>query len=117
MAARLRDIPPLRSLQLSVDAIRYNRVRRALRRVANPLQRELPRGIEMFIADASWRCLLGETGLPLVEWAEFASAGRALHEPVRCVMHLYHVQAGLISSTSLATMDGLLQERLAEKRR
>ena len=117
MATRLRDIPPLRSLPLSVEAVRYNRVRLALRRLANPLRLELPRGIDMFLEDTSWLCMHGESEFPLVEWAEFAPSGRALHEPVRCVMHLYHVHAGLISSTSLATMDALLQARLAKKRR
>ncbi len=117
MVTRVRDIPPLRSLPLSVDAVRYNRVRLALRRLANPLRLELPRGIDLFLEETSWLCMHGESELPLVEWAEFAPSGRALHEPVCCVMHIYHVHAGLISSSSLATMDTMLETRLAAMRR
>ncbi|MDA8362855.1 MAG: hypothetical protein M0Z84_03320 [Gammaproteobacteria bacterium] len=117
MAIRLRDIPPLRSLPQSVEAVRYNRVRLALRRLANPLQLELPRGIDLFLEDRSWLCLHGASELPLIEWAEFTPAGRALHEPVPCVMHVYHVHAGLIGSTLLAAMDAMLEARLVEQRR
>ena len=117
MAGSLRDIPPLRSLPVTLDAVRYNRVRLALRRLSNPLHLELPRGIDMFLKGSSWLCLLGAHELPLIEWAEFAAAGRGLNDPVPCIMHLYHVQAGLISGQSLETMDVLLEARLAALRR
>ncbi len=113
MATRLRDIPPLRSLPLSLEAVRFNRVRLALRRLGNPLCLELPRGIDLILEDRSWFCLQAAGELPLVEWTAFACAGRALHEPVPCIMHIYHVHAGMIGGSLLAAMDTRLNERLA----
>lgn len=54
--SRLDEIPILRSAATTVPAVRYNRVRLALRRLENPLRLELPRlrSLDMILEDEAW---------------------------------------------------------------
>jgi hypothetical protein len=55
--------------------------------------------------------------LLLLAWTEFEREDRSsLHEPVRCRLHLYHFQAGLVMGVALDKLDQLLCKRLAESR-
>jgi hypothetical protein len=113
----LRDIPPLRTLPKTIDAACYNRVRLALMRMGSPLRLELPRQrMNIVLADREWMGIAPwQVEMPMLVWTEFRPRPRqSLHEPVSCVLHLYHVHAGLVMGTALDGLDELLIERLAQ---
>lgn len=115
----IRDIPPLRTLPKRLEADCYNTVRLALLRLGSPLvvQPEGMRAVEMIIEPKHWFCVDDvSNGLPYVEWSEFDTRGRALHDPVPCTLRLYHVHAGLIMSGALEATCRALEDRLREWR-
>jgi hypothetical protein len=118
MPRRTRDVPPLRSIPKTVEARHYNRVRLALIRLANPLRIRLSglhQAADIILSDREWLCVdRSRDDLPLMAWTDFDVHTRAaLHEPVRCTLHLYHSHAGLLMGRVLATLDGILAERMA----
>lgn len=113
--SRLDEIPILRSAATTVPAVRYNRVRLALRRLENPLRLELPRlrSLDMILEDEAWALVdRGLNDIPIVAWTDF-SPRTALHTPLHCSLHYYHGHAALVVDTALITMDHILAERLA----
>lgn len=110
-------LTPLRILPKTIDAACYNRVRLALRRIGKPLRFELPnhRGLEVILDDHRWLCVdtLHESR-PVLAWMDFQTDNRsALHEPVHCRVHLYHMHAGLVMGTALQDVDRQLETQLA----
>ena len=59
MRSRLNDIPILKSTQYRMEAVYYNRVHLALKRIGNPLRIELInlRGLDIVIEDDAWICV------------------------------------------------------------
>ena len=117
--SRLDDIPILKSAATTVPAVRYTRVRLALRRLENPLRIELTRlrCLVMFLVEDAWSFfdrILND--LPVVAWTDFAPR-EALHTPLRCSLHYYHAHAAILNNTVLIAMDHILAERLARNRR
>ena len=113
----LRDIPPLRTLPKIIDAACYNRVRLALLRMGSPLRLEIPgHRLDMVLTDRAWMGIAPwQMEIPMLVWTEFRPRPRrSLHEPVSCMLHLYHMHAGLIMGTALDDLDKLLIERLAQ---
>jgi len=53
-------------------------------------------------------------GLPYLEWTQFDTRERGLHEPVDCVLRLYHVHAGLLVGRSLEATCRALEQRLRQ---
>jgi hypothetical protein len=72
--------------------------------------------MEMLLDRRVWVGLaMWQQDLPLLAWTEFEHRERtALHEPVRCSLHLYHFQAGLVMGVALDNLDRLLYQRLAK---
>jgi len=111
---KLEGIPPLRTLPKAVDAKCFNKVRLALMRLGEPLHVEIAHLRVDVTLDR--RCWIGRSlinGVPLLVWTRFDTHGRALHQAVRCDLHLYHFHAGLLMGTTLdnlsAELDRLLQ--------
>jgi len=118
MSARLPDREPLRSFPKRIEAECYNRARLALHRIANPLRVELPdhRGLEAVLNEDCWLVVDSlSADEPILAWVDFEHR-QALHEPVACVLRLYHVQAGLVMGTALDALDLVLREELAATR-
>ena len=118
MALRLGELVPLRTLPKTLDAACYNRVRLALLRLSNPLRIDLPRlRVEMILDDAAWLCYRPyESDLPLLAWTAFETRDRALHEPVRCQLHLYHFHAGLLMGVTLDNLNAVLDDYLSGRK-
>ncbi|MHB1950074.1 MAG: hypothetical protein ACYCQK_01215 [Acidiferrobacteraceae bacterium] len=105
---------PLKTLSKSIEAHCYNRVRLAVLRLPSPLRVELPRlRLEMELDRNRWVARSLVTGAPMLSWCRFATRGRALHEPVSCDLHLYHMHAGLLMGTALDQLCALLDDALA----
>lgn len=116
LSARLRDLPVYERLSDAIEAARFNRVRLALRRVANPLRFELAglRGLDLSLEDAAWVCADRTLNdMPVLAWVGFAVAQRdGLHLPVACELRYYHAHAKVIRGRVLALMDQVLETRL-----
>lgn len=107
----LKDAVVLRTLPRRIEAGCFNRVHLALLRVSNPLYIELPKlRLEFILTKKLWVAYSLIHRLPMLAWTDFKLAERGLHESVPCQMHLYHVHAGLLISTSLDALDTFLKE-------
>lgn len=109
------ELPPLRTLTKTIEAVCYNRVRLALCRLGRPLRVELGRpALVMLLDDGCWLALAAwDERLPMLEWTDFETRGRsALHLPIRCRLHLYHIHAGLMMGTALEVLSARLAARL-----
>lgn len=114
------EVTPLRTLPKVVAAGCFNEVRLALLRLGSPLRVGLRKhtGLEFILERDRWLCVDSpRDDLPVLEWCGFACRGRdALHEPVQCVLRLYHLHAGLIMGSVLDELEALLKVRLASCR-
>jgi len=112
----LPDIQPLRILQKRIDAACYNQVRRALRRIGQPLRVSLPRhsGLEIILDEDGWLCVdAAHDDFPVLAWHAFEVRDRrAVHEPIACRLNLYHLHAGLVMGTALDALQEALKVRL-----
>lgn len=111
----LRELPPLRTLPKTIEAACYNRVRLALSRFGRPLRVELGRpALVMVLDDGCWLALAAwDERLPMLEWTDFErQERRALHLPVRCRLHLYHIHAGLMMGPAIEALNARLAARL-----
>lgn len=116
LSDRLRDLPVYERLPDSIEALRFNRVRLALRRLANPLRFELDglHGLDLSLEDEAWVCADRTLNdMPVLAWVKFATAARGgLHLPVACELRYYHAHAHVIRAKVLALMDETLDARL-----
>ena len=99
MSTRLRDIPPFLTQPSTVSAAHYNRIKLALLRLGSPFEVALPKiRVNMVLEHGSWMGYADwHEALPLIEWTDFQVQHRcALHEPIECTLHLYHIHAPLI---------------------
>ena len=114
--ARLPTQEPLRTYPKNIDAACYNRVRLALNRFERPLRVVLPdhRGLEAVLDYDCWLVVDSlQSDQPVLVWADFDHRRDSLHEPVTCVLRLYHTHAGLVMGTALAALEKALSDRLA----
>jgi hypothetical protein len=114
MSPRLPRQEPLRTFPKLIEADFYNRVRLALNRLSRPLRVELPdhRGLEAILDDNGWLVVDSlKADQPVLAWVEFGHRD-GLHEPVACVLKLYHVHAGLVMGTALEALHKALADRL-----
>jgi hypothetical protein len=100
---------PIRVLPKQIPPSCFNAVRLALRRRGEPLRLELPglRAVSCVLARDSWRLVdhSGGSALLLLEWTDFRTGGRGLHEPVPSDLRVFHVQAGLIMGVALEAIE------------
>jgi hypothetical protein len=112
--SRLNDIPTLKSLPGSVAAARFNRVRLALTRLENPLRIELPglRSMDFILENQVWAIVdHNHNDIPVVAWTDFEPR-TTLHQPVPCIMRIYHLHADAIIDQALQKLDNILNARL-----
>lgn len=115
----IHDIQPLRVMPKTIEAAYYNHVRLALLRLGNPLRVELPhhRDLEIIVNNCRWLCVDSNcNNQPIMAWLNFDTSkhNTALHEPVPCQLHLYHMHAGLIMGSVLDALDQSLLEKLTK---
>ena len=116
---RDRPVPAaLRNMPKTIEAVVYNHVRLALRRLGSPLRVEVPghRGLEIILDNHEWLCVdANAEDQPVMAWVDFASHGRDnLQAPVSCTLELYHRCAGLVMGSALDSLNDALDEMLKE---
>ena len=119
MKSRIEDVPKLRTINTEIEGGRYNQVHLGLLRLGSPIRLGLPglRGMDVIVDKQAWVCVDRTLyDLPVLAWTDFSHQDRsAIHEPVRCLLHYYHIHADLIAETVLSTLLSVLAERLGEK--
>ena len=119
MKTRIENVPKLKTERMLIDGARYNQVRLGLLRLENPLRLRLTglRGMDIILDNTAWVCVDRTMyDLPVLAWTDFGLSARdALHEPVCCQLHFYHIHADLIIETVLATMTSVLTQLLKNK--
>jgi len=119
MNSRIEDVPKLRTIRTEIEGNRYNQVRLGLLRLGSPVRLTLPglRGMDIIIDNKAWVCVDRTLyDLPVLAWTNFETGSRcAIHTPVNCLLHYYHVHADLITETVLTTLLVVLAERLSDK--
>jgi hypothetical protein len=119
MKSSLPNLPILKTLPLRMEAVHYNNVFLALRRLGDPLRLMLPgmRGFEMQLDHEAWVCLdRTSDNHPLLAWTGFRGNARSgLYEPVPCRLLLYHPYASLLMRNLPEEISRLLIRRLSQR--
>ena len=72
--------------------------------------------IELMLDERVWLVSSAlEAEQPLMAWCDFDLHRQALHEPVACTLHLYHVHAGVMVGHVPAALDAALEDLLHKK--
>ncbi|CAH9017867.1 hypothetical protein [Candidatus Nitrosacidococcus sp. I8] len=114
------ELSPLRTMPKTIDAVHFNRVRLALRRISNPLQIPLPkhRGLLMLLDNKEWLCVDSfHADRLILAWRSFDTSHRqGIHEPISCKLSFYHMHAGLIMGSAIEHLSQTLAQQLEEVR-
>lgn len=117
MYSRLDDLPALDCYSARVPAVAWN----TWRRYWGHFHREACFGLEglpplSLLLDASEWVLVDSSqyDMPVLSWSEFQDHGRALHEPVPCIVRHYHQGASKVREQALALMVAELETRLRQ---
>ncbi|MCF6323994.1 MAG: hypothetical protein L3J89_06705 [Gammaproteobacteria bacterium] len=117
MSTRIGNVPRLRTVPASINAELYNIALLATLRLEAPLRIPLPglRTIDAVINRNSWICLdRAMYDLPALAWTHINPKGRdALHTPVDCKLHYYHIHANISAHKVLTSLYGALEKALA----
>jgi len=116
MSTRIENVPKLRTVPASINAELYNIALLATLRLEAPLRIRLPglRTIDVVINRNAWICLDRTMyDLPALAWTHINQKGRnALHTPVDCELHYYHIHANISAHKVLTSLYGALEEVL-----
>lgn len=116
MNSRLDNLPVYQQRPVTVSAIDFNRAKIALKRLGEPVHIPLAglRSLELVLDHEAWIVVDGALNeFPVLAWTDFQSSDRdALHEPVPCVLKLYHAHAMVILDKVVARMESVLMERI-----
>lgn len=116
MSSRLDDIPVYQQRPISVAAADFNRVQIALKRLGEPVHIPLSgmRSLQLILEREAWIVIDASLNeIPVLAWTDFQAGGRAnLHEPIPCVLKIYHAHAMMIIDKVIACMEGELQQRI-----
>jgi len=116
MYTRHDEVPVLSAWPDQVDALHYNLVHRALRRMPPSIRLQLPglKTLELILQTNAWIIVdRAFHDLPVAAWVEFQpDKDRGVHEPVPCALRYYHGHAGMILKKVLVLMDTLLKNQL-----
>ena len=108
------DHVALRVFPKIIEAPDFNRIRLILGHSPKPLRLSLPhhRGLEVILDHDAWLVVDSLKGdEPVLAWTAFKRPHSALHEPVNCEVHLYHMHAGLIMGSALEALIDAMRDR------
>ncbi|WP_455221238.1 hypothetical protein [Kaarinaea lacus] len=119
MYTRLNDIPILELRDSSIDALHFNHVQVALKRINESLRYPIPKmkHLDLILEKEAWiivdRVL---NDIAVAAWTDFSVEHREnLHQPIPCKLRLYHANANMILDRTLDAMEMLLGEQLSEQ--
>ncbi|VAW59977.1 hypothetical protein MNBD_GAMMA08-558 [hydrothermal vent metagenome] len=118
MYTRHNEVQQLRSEATEVQAIYYNHVQTALKRLNNQIRFKIPtlKHLDLILQNDAW--IVVDTVLndmPIIAWSDFNIEHReTLHQPVKCVIRFYHFAADKIMDKTLEAMELVLGEKMAD---
>ena len=117
MASRLDDIPVYEQRSVTVMAVDYNRVQIALKRLGEPVRFPLAglRTLELLLDHEAWIVIDASLNdVPIFAWTNFQVSHReSLHEPIPCLLKMYHAHALVVMNKVTNLMQSVLSERIA----
>lgn len=118
MKTRLDEVPALWVFAATVDAAHYNRVRRALMHLGEPIRFSLKelRDLDVLLGEEAWLCVdRSNNDLPVIAWTAFQGRRDALHTPVACEMRYFHSHCAMIVKRVLDEIDAEVDRLLVVK--
>lgn len=116
MKSKLEDLPTFETRQAAVEAIHYNLVQVALKRLGSPLRFSLPklRTLDLYLEKEAWIVVdKSLNDIPVMAWIDFDTSQRAsLHEDIACTLKIYHSHAGILIKKVMEAMTLLIGEQL-----
>lgn len=118
MYTRHNEVQQLRSETTEVQAIYYNHVQTALKRLNNQIRFEIPtlKHLDLILQNDAWVVvdkMLND--MPIIAWSDFEVEHReTLHQPVACEIRFYHFAADKIMNKTLEAMELVLGEKMAD---
>ncbi|VAW57024.1 hypothetical protein MNBD_GAMMA07-2306 [hydrothermal vent metagenome] len=118
MYTRHTEVQQLRSEITEVQAIYYNHVKIALKRLDKQIRFKIPtlKHLDLILQDDAW--IVVDTVLndmPIIAWSDFKVESReTLHQSVVCKIRFYHFAADKIMNKTLEAMELVLGEKLSD---
>ncbi len=118
MYTRHEEIPVYEYRDGMIDALYYNTVQTAFKRLGEEIRLSIPqmKTLDLILQRDAWIVVDRALGdVPIIAWANFDTERReALHTPIHCQLRLFHAHGGVIIKRVLEAMELLLGERLNE---
>ncbi|MDH5786554.1 MAG: hypothetical protein OEZ16_13240 [Chromatiales bacterium] len=118
MYTRHDEVPVFEYRDGVINAIHYNTVQTAFKRLGDEIRLEIPRlkTLDLILQHDAWIVVdHALNDIPIVAWTNFDVERRnALHTPVHCQLRLFHMNGGIILKRVLEAMELLLGERLSD---
>jgi hypothetical protein len=118
MYKRLDEIPVYETSESELDAIHFNHVQVALKRLGEEIRLQIPKlkHLDLILQKDAWilvdRVL---NDVPLAAWSDFETSHRDnLHQPIKCKLRLYHNHVHMVLEHTIEAMELLLGEQLQE---
>ena len=118
MVTRNSEIQQLSSEVSEVQAIYYNHVQTALKRLDRQIRFKIPtlKHLDLILQNDAWivvDAVLND--MPIIAWSDFDVKHRkTLHQPVVCEIRFYHYAADKILDKTLEAMEMVLGEKMAD---
>jgi hypothetical protein len=116
MYTRHNEMPQLDSRAGKVEAVYYNDVQTALKRLGSQIRLRIPelKHLDLILQPDAWiivdRVL---NDVPIAAWTDFEARKRDnLHEAIPCEIRFYHYAARMVLNRTLKAMDEMLREAL-----
>ena len=115
---RHNEVPILNSRPGKMDALYYNHVQTALKKLGPQIRLRIPtlKHLELIIQRDAWIVVdLALSEFPVLCWTNFQTAHRDnLHEPVKCEVRYFHYASSMIYNKTLEGMELMLGELLED---
>lgn len=117
MPPDFEKLEAIHTMHRVIPAEDFNLVRLSLSRLGNPLELDLGLNLpclEVLLSDRYWLCFDAcQENAPIMAWTSFVLSERqGLHEPVTCVLRLYHIHAGLVMGEVFDSIGKELRKKL-----
>lgn len=117
MYTRHNEMPMFDSRAGKVDAVYYNDVQTALKRLGGQIRLRIPelKHLDLILQKDAWiivdRVL---NDVPIAAWTNFETQNRDnLHKAIPCEIRYFHYAARMVLNRTLKAMDLMLRESLA----
>jgi hypothetical protein len=112
------EVPQLGSRAGKVDALYYNHVQTALKRLGTQIRLKIPKlkHLDLILQKDAWIIVDSVLNdVPVAAWTRFETESReSLHKPIQCEIRFFHYAASMILNRTLEAMELMLGEILEQ---